>query len=161
MKVLPYLVAIRRPGIVHHDIQTRKPLIGELEQGLPVGILGHVCFVELAFQFPGGLLPDVFGEVCDDDFGALLLELGRDTLAETAAAAGDDGDFAVEFSLGHFFWFRRVGWGLVVVDLMRCCVAIDLGEVEGVGRSSLDLTNDQWNETESTSTYRSSHATTI
>jgi hypothetical protein len=46
-------------------------------------------------------LPDVFCEVCDDDFGALLLELGRDAFAETAAAAGDDGDFAVEFALGH------------------------------------------------------------
>jgi hypothetical protein len=31
----------------------------------------------------------------------LLLELGGDAFAETAAAAGDDGDFAVEFALGH------------------------------------------------------------
>ena len=96
-----YLVAISRTSIVHDNVQTPELLVRELDQRLPVGLFGDVCSLEFAFQFAGCLLSDVFGEVCDDDFGALLLELGRDAFAETAASAGDDGDFAVEFALGH------------------------------------------------------------
>jgi hypothetical protein len=40
-------------------------------------------------------LSDFFDEVGDDDVGALFDELGCDAFAETAAAAGDDGDFEV------------------------------------------------------------------
>jgi hypothetical protein len=83
-----YLVAIRCPGIVNNNIQTSELLVRELDQCLPIGLLGHIRFLELAFQLSGCLLSDVFCEVCDDDFGALLLELGCDAFAETAAAAG-------------------------------------------------------------------------
>jgi hypothetical protein len=96
-----YLVAISRSSIVDDNVQTSELFFCKLDQRLPIGFLGHVCFLEFAFELSGCLLPDVFCEVCDDDFGALLFELGCDAFAKTAAAAGDDGDFAVEFALGH------------------------------------------------------------
>jgi hypothetical protein len=49
-------------------------------------------------------LADFFDEIRDDD----------DAFAETAAAAGDDGDFGVEFALGH--GWLNVGWVLWVVE---------------------------------------------
>jgi hypothetical protein len=59
-------------------------------------------------------LADFFDEIRDDDAGALFDELGGDAFAETAAAAGDDGDFGVEFALGH--GWLNVGWVLWVVE---------------------------------------------
>jgi hypothetical protein len=101
-----YLVAISRSSIVDNNVQTAELLFCKLDQRLPVGFLGHVGFPEFAIELSGCLLTDVFCEVCDDDFGALLLELGCDAFAETAAASGDDGDFAVEFALGHLICGR-------------------------------------------------------
>jgi hypothetical protein len=123
----PHLVTICSPGIVDNNVQTSELVVRELYQCLPIGLLGHVRSLELAFELSGCLLTHVFCEVCDDDFGALLLELGCDAFAETAAGAGDDGDLAVEFALGH-----RICGNVVykcridVVDamLLFCCSVI-------------------------------------
>ena len=47
-----------------------------------------------------------FGDVVDDDVGALGRERERDRLADAAVAAGDDGDFSFET---HAVWLLGGG----------------------------------------------------
>jgi hypothetical protein len=97
----PYLVPVRRSGIVDHHVQLAELVVRELDQLLPILFLRNIGSHELTLEFVCCLLADFLDEVCDDNAGALLDELGRDALAETAATACHDCDLVLELALGH------------------------------------------------------------
>ena len=85
-----------------------------IDQGLDLGILGHVAadidgaalavrLLDLGGDAPAAAVVDVV----DDDLGALLGEAFGDAFAKTRAAAGDDRNLAREAHVSSLSFFTR------------------------------------------------------
>ena len=90
---LTHLILISTTSIVHDDIETTVCIYALLEALFPITAFCDVHFERFAAQLFGYGGPAFRRELSDEDFGTLCDELGGYPLAESASAAGDDGDF--------------------------------------------------------------------
>ena len=93
--------AVAAAGVVNQDVDFAELLDRRLGERVDLRRDGDVgrhdqAFAAGFFDGVGGLVELRLGARGRDDVGARLGELHRHRAAETAAGAGDDGDFAVE-----------------------------------------------------------------
>jgi hypothetical protein len=89
-------------GIVHHDVQAAERLHGGVDEALKVGDLADIGVDpdgsiperdDSPFEFLGRIS---VRDVVDCDVGALFRQLEHDSLSDSAIAAGDDRNLALQ-----------------------------------------------------------------
>lgn len=114
-------------GIINHTINLAILLVAEIAKCLPVCLTGDIRSMKVALQFICSLVSNVFDKICNNDFGAFLEKLLRNSLAKSSSTASHDGDFS----------FETAGHGL------RCAAAaaaaVEVGDVGFVGINAAEV----------------------
>lgn len=87
-------------SIVNHTINLAILLVAKIAKCLPVCLTGNIRSMKVALQFICSLLSNVFDKICNNDFGAFLEKLLRNSLAKSSSTTSHDGDFSFE-TAGH------------------------------------------------------------